>query len=61
MKLGTSLTLSQEKEIVEEQVTKEEDVTSCITNALTRLLEASTGVQGLSGLSLIVSALRQLS
>merc|ERR1711963_380516 len=61
MKLGTSLTLSQEKVIVEEQVTKEEDVTSCITNVLTRLLEASTGVQGLSGLSLIVSGLRQLS
>merc|ERR1711915_82590 len=52
MKLGTSFTLSQEKEIVEEQVTQKEDVTTCIKNALTRLLEASTGIQALSGLSL---------
>merc|ERR1712038_496547 len=61
MKLGTNFTLSQEKEIVEDQVTKEDDVTSCIKNAITKLLEASTGTQALSGLSLIVSSLHQLS
>ena len=61
MKLGTNITSRQEKEVIEEQVTKEQDASSCITKLPTRALEASTSIQGLCGLSLVVSGLQQLT